>query len=115
MLRGGEVAYYPMKIAEHTLIGPGAFVAAASVGSYVHVGRGAVIENGCVVKDAVKILDGAVVTAGMNLPSGVVVGGVPARVIGELPDGWGAPAPGAAREGEWTEGGELRELVRSIK
>lgn len=114
VLRGGEVTYYPMKIGDHVYIGAGCVVSAASIGSFVHMGKGSVVENGCIVKDQVKILEGSVLAAGMNVPSGVVVGGVPARILGDLPDGWGQN-PGVAREGEWVEGGELRELVRSIK
>lgn len=114
VLRGGEVAYYPMKIGENVFIGPGAFVSAASMGSHVWIGKGAVIGNGVIIQDVVKILEGSVLAAGMVVPHGFVVGGRPARLLGELPAGWGVS--GATGEaGEWVEGGELRELIRSIK
>lgn len=108
-----------MKIGENVFIGAGAYVGAASVGSHVHIGEGAVIGNGCIIRDGVKVLEGAVMVPGMVAPSGVIVGGRPARILDELPDGWGmtgaAGAGDAEGEVKWSEGGELRELVRSIR
>lgn len=115
----GEVSYYPMKLGENVYIGANAYVEAASVGSHVFIGKGAVIGNGCIVKDGVKVLEGSIMVAGMVAPSGTVVGGRPARVIEELPDGWGLGGAGGGtlegEEGRWVEGGELRELVRGFK
>lgn len=108
-----------MKLGENVFIGPGAFISDASIGSNVYVGAGAVVGNGCVIRDGVKILDGAVLVPGMVAPSGVIVGGRPARILGELPDGWGMGDAGGGtaegEEGKWTEGGELRELIRGIR
>jgi len=111
------VLYYPMKIGDNVFIGPGSYVNAASIGSNVHVGAGSVIGNGCIVKDCVKVLEGAVMAAGMVAPSGVVVGGRPARILGDLPEGWGvAKGDGDGDgDGEWVEGGDLREMIRAIK
>ena len=50
----------------------------------------------------------------MQVPSGVVVGGKPGRIVGEVGDGWGIGS-GTVGEGEWIEGGDLRELIRSVK
>ena len=54
----------------------------------------------------------------MVIPAGSVVGGQPARILGEVGEGWGI-SPGAAAggggTGDWVEGGDLRELVRSIR
>lgn len=49
----------------------------------------------------------------MIIPPGSVVGGRPGRVIDEVGEGWGAGSGGPGEE--WVEGGDLRELVRSIK
>ncbi|KAI9851157.1 MAG: hypothetical protein M1838_004366 [Thelocarpon superellum] len=91
-LQRGAYAYYPLKIGEHVFIGADAVVEAAVLGSYVHVGRGAVIGRFAILKDYVKVLDGSVVPPGMVVPSFSVVGGRPARVVGEVPvgglDGW---------------------------
>lgn len=113
-VRGGEVAYYPMKVGENVFIGAGCYIGAASVGSNVWIGKGAVVGNGCIIKDAAKVLEGSVLAAGMVVPSGVVVGGRPARILHDLPDGWGVGGANG-RAGEWVEGGELKELIRSIK
>jgi len=118
VMRGGEVAYYPMKIGEHVYIGAGTFIGAALVGSHVWIGKGCVVGNGCVVKDFAKVVEGSVLPAGMVVPSGVVVGGRPARILGNLPDGWGGGAAAGGMtdgEGDWVEGGDLRELIRNIK
>lgn len=54
----------------------------------------------------------------MVVPAGSIVGGKPGRVIGEVGEGWGVSSGavgGPGGEGGWVEGGELRELVRSIR
>ena len=49
----------------------------------------------------------------MVVPVGSIVGGKPGRIIGEVGEGWGVG--GGAGGESWVEGGELRDLVRSIK
>ena len=68
-------------------IGPGAVVEAASVGSNVWIGPGAVIGKLAIIRDGAKVLEGAVVPPGMVVGASEVVGGRPARRIGEA--GWG--------------------------
>jgi len=109
-----EVVYIPLRIGEHVFIGARSVVSAASVGSYVYIGEDVTIGNACIVADRVKILDGTVMPAAMQVPSGVVVGGKPGRIVGEVGDGWGVGS-GTVGEGEWIEGGDLRELIRSVK
>ncbi|KAI9664389.1 MAG: hypothetical protein M1831_002322 [Alyxoria varia] len=120
-----QLSHYHQKIGEHTYIGPYAHISAALVGNNCHIGAHAVIGNGCVLKDCVKVLEGAVMPDGMVASNGVVVGGNPARVLGDVGDGWGVAGNGGAvgglgvgavgEEMGWCEGGELRELVRSVK
>ena len=50
----------------------------------------------------------------MIIPPGSVVAGRPARIVGEVGEGWGMQLGGGEGE-EWVEGGDLRPLVRSIK
>ena len=83
----GTQTYYPLKMGEHVLIAPDAVVEAAVVGSYVHVGRGAVVGKFAILKDYVRVLDGAVVPPGMVVPSFSIVAGRPARVVAECPVG----------------------------
>ena len=67
----------------------------------------------CIIKDNCKILPNTVVPPNMVVPVGSIVGGKPGKIIGEVGEGWGV---GAGASGEsWVEGGELRDLVRSIR
>jgi dynactin-5 len=72
------------------------------------------------IRENVKILPNTIIPAQMIIPPNSVVGGRPGRIIGEVGEGWGASntggAGGSAGAGEgWVEGGDLRELVRSIR
>ena len=49
------------------------------------------------------------------VPPNVVVGGQPARIVGEVGEGWGSTIASIGSGGELVEGGDLRELVRSIR
>lgn len=102
----GAVVYCPLRIGEHVFIGEGCVIEAASIGDHVHIGRGAVVGKMVIIKDGVKVLEGAVVPTGMVVASGSVVGGQPARVVGEVGDGWGSY--------EGMEGGDMRDLWRSV-
>lgn len=102
--------------------GPNSYISAAQIANNVHIGAHAVLHPFCIVKDHVKILPHTVVPAGMVVASGSVVAGRPGRVVAEVPDGWGVSRAGAGtgagssfQEAEWVEGGELMELVRSIR
>ncbi|KAI9663825.1 MAG: hypothetical protein M1821_007315 [Bathelium mastoideum] len=110
-LSRGQIHYYPMKIGDHVYIGPECSVSSVSIASHVHVEPRCVLGPFSIVKENVKILEGSVVPAGMVIPPGSVVGGSPARVLDEVPEGWGA----GGKAGETVEGGELRDLVRSIR
>lgn len=158
----GVLSYYPMKIGDNVFIGksclvclkkfaqpksrvqmslmgekkgPNSHISAASVSSHVYIGESCILEPFCIIRDNVKILPHSVVPSNMVIPSNSIVGGRPARVVGELGEGWGVAAGGggvgssggaggAATTGVglplglgdvWVEGGDLRELVRSIK
>ncbi|MDI1493437.1 MAG: hypothetical protein OHK93_005226 [Ramalina farinacea] len=117
----GASVYVPLKIGDHTYVSRDCIIEAASVGDHVWIGRGAVIGKLCVIRDCVKILPGSVVPAGMVVGSGSIVGGRPARWVGELGEGWGSggmeyvgeeTAGGTA--GSVGEGGDLRELWRGV-
>jgi dynactin-5 len=56
-----------------------------------------------ILKDFAYVLDGAVVPAQMVVPSFCVVGGSPARIVGEVGEGYGV---------EGAEGGMARERYR---
>ncbi|MCJ1351427.1 MAG: hypothetical protein MMC33_001411 [Icmadophila ericetorum] len=84
----GIFSYYPLKIGDNVYIGRGSVIEAAVIGSNVWIGEGCVVGNMAILRDGVKVLDGTVVSAGMVIPSGVVVGGRPGRIVGELGMGW---------------------------
>ncbi|KAJ4362747.1 hypothetical protein N0V95_001349 [Ascochyta clinopodiicola] len=119
----GQVHYYPMKIGDNVFVGPNSTISAISISSHVHIGANVTIQPFAIIKENVKILPHTVVPTNMVIASGSVVGGQPARVIGEVGEGWGVGGGGAGGglgvggggEEKWVEGGDLRELVRSIK
>ncbi|KZM22367.1 uncharacterized protein EKO05_0007738 [Ascochyta rabiei] len=119
----GQVHYYPMKIGDNVFVGPNSTISAISISSHVHIGANVTIQPFVIIKENVKILPHTVVPMNMVIASGSVVGGQPARVIGEVGEGWGVGGGGAGGglgvggggEEKWVEGGDLRELVRSIK
>ncbi|PGH07591.1 hypothetical protein AJ80_07980 [Polytolypa hystricis UAMH7299] len=104
-LHRGIHSYFPLKIGDHVFIGERAIIEAASVGNHVQIGAGAVVGAMAILKDYVVVLEGAVVPGGMVVPSWSVVGGRPARVVGEVGEGWGV---------EGGEGGLARERYRSV-
>ncbi|KAK3110447.1 hypothetical protein LTR53_015259 [Teratosphaeriaceae sp. CCFEE 6253] len=109
----GQMTFYPMRISDNVFIGPGTHVAALSISSHVHIGAGCVLSPFCVIKENCKILPETVVPSHMVIPPGSIVGGRPARIVGEVGEGWGQGGGGEGEE--YVEGGDLRPLVRSIK
>lgn len=105
------------------LIGEKCTINAISIASHVHIGANTIIHSFAMIKENVKVLPNTVIPAHMVIPSGSVVGGRPARIVGEVGEGWGVSAGGTGGglgvggggEKSWVEGGDLRELVRSIK
>jgi dynactin-5 len=112
-LSRGQWTYYPLKIGDNVFIGPGSHIASLSISSNVHIGPGCVLSNSCVIKEYCKLLPGTVVPPAMVIPPGSIVAGKPARIVGEVGEGWGQP--GGEEGVDWREGGDLRPLVRSIK
>jgi dynactin-5 len=102
--------------------GPGCTIQAISISSHVHIGEKVTINPFAIIKENVKIPH-TVIPANMVIASNSVVGGRPARVVGEVGEGWGGSGGGAGGglgvggggEEKWVEGGDLRELVRSIR
>lgn len=83
------VTYFVLRISDYVFIGPNTHVRAAEIRSNVYIGANCSIGNMVIIKDNVKILDGAVLPANSVWASGSIVAGKPARVIGELGEGWG--------------------------
>lgn len=83
----GSFTYMPLRMGDHVFVGAGTVVQAASIGSHVHIGDRCTVGEFAIIKDYVKVLDGTVVPALMVIPSFSIVGGQPARVVGEIPEG----------------------------
>lgn len=104
-LHRGAHVYFPLKIGDHVFVGERSVVEAASVGNHVHIGADVVIGSMSIIKDFAVVLDGAVLPPAMIVPSWCVVGGAPARIVGEVGEGYGV---------EGGEGGMARERYRSV-
>ena len=112
-LHRGQSTFISMRIGDNVFIGPNCHISSASISSHVYIGANSVLSPLCIVKESSKILPNTFVPPAMTVPAGSVVGGRPAKILGEVGDGWGQ---GGGGEGEdWVEGGDLRALVRSIK
>jgi dynactin 5 len=104
-LHRGIHSYYPLKIGDHVYVGERSVVEAAQVGNHVHIGNDVVVGNMVILKDFAYVLDGAVVPPAMVVPSFCVVGGRPARIVGEVGEGYGV---------EGADGGLARERYRLV-
>ncbi|SMQ46942.1 unnamed protein product [Zymoseptoria tritici ST99CH_1A5] len=111
-LHHGKLTYYPMRIADNVFIGANSQISSASISSHVHIGENCVLGPFSMIKEGCKVLPNTVVPANMMIPPGSVVAGRPARIVGEVGDGWGQVGSG---EVEIVEGGDLKGLVRTIK
>ncbi len=72
------------QIGNNVSIGHNAIVHGSVINDDVLVGMGAILMDNCVVNKNVIIAAGAVVTQGMELESGFIYAGVPAKKIKEL-------------------------------
>lgn len=74
---------FPCVLGDHVSVGHRAVVHGAQVFDHVLVGMGAVLLNGCRVGSWSLVAAGAVLRPGMAVPEGVLVAGVPAKVVRE--------------------------------
>ena len=71
----------PLDIGANVTIGHGAVLHACTVKDNVLIGMGAVLLDNCVVESWSIVAAGSLVRQGFRVPSGMMVAGVPARVI----------------------------------
>ena len=98
-LHRGVFSHHPQKVGDHVYVGPGAVVEAATIYNNVWIGPRAVIGRLAILRDGCRVLEDAVVPPGMIVGAGEVVGGRPARPVGDI---------------GWNEGWEGREAWRSV-
>lgn len=109
-----QLMYYPLRITDHVFIGPNSHIRAAEIRSNVHIGAGVTVGNFCVIKENVKVLDGAVLPANSVWPSNSIVGGSPARVVGELAEAWDGGTTSGGAGGDELVGVKSRERWASV-
>jgi len=73
-----------LDIGDNVLIGHGAVVDARRIGNKVLIGMNATVLHEVETGDGCIIAAGAVVTQGMQIPSGSFVTGVPAKIVGKV-------------------------------
>jgi gamma-carbonic anhydrase len=76
----------PLEIGSNVTIGHGAVVHACTVQNNVLIGMGAILLDQCLIESWAVVAAGSLVKQGFRVPSGMLVAGVPARVIREISD-----------------------------
>lgn len=76
----------PLNIGNCVTIGHGAVLHACTVKDHVLIGMGAVLLDDCVVEPWSIVAAGALVRQGFTVPSGMLVAGVPAKVMRPITD-----------------------------
>lgn len=92
--------HYRMSIGNVVYIGPDSYIEAGEIGSHVHIGANVTVGNFVMIRDYVKVLDNAILPPFSIWPSFSIVAGNPARVVGQVGDGWGflEHGPGGVQE-----------------
>lgn len=76
----------PVELAERVSLGHGAIVHGAYVGAGALIGIGAMVLGGARIGAGALVAAGAVIRPGQEVPEGVLVAGVPGRIVRELTD-----------------------------
>ena len=76
----------PLNIGSYVTIGHGAVLHACTVEDHVLVGMGAVLLDDCVIEPYSIVAAGSLVRQGFTVPSGMLVAGVPAKVMRPITD-----------------------------
>ena len=72
------------KVGEYTTVGHRAILHACSVGNEVLIGMGAIVMDGATIGDRSIVAAGSLITKGLEVPSGSLVVGSPARIVRSL-------------------------------
>ncbi|MBC7331835.1 MAG: gamma carbonic anhydrase family protein [Synergistetes bacterium] len=74
----------PTIIGRGVTVGHGAIIHACKVNDYALIGMGAILLDNCIIGDHSIIAAGTVITPGREIPPGVLVMGIPGKVVREL-------------------------------
>ena len=77
----------PLDIGSNVTIGHSAVLHACAVRDHVLIGMGAVLLDDCVIEPYSIVAAGSLVRQGFTVPSGMLVAGVPARVMRPITEG----------------------------
>ena len=75
---------HPTIIGDNVTVGHRVILHGCRVGSNVLIGMGAVVMDGVEIEDYVLVGAGALLTPNKKIPSGVLVAGVPAKIVRDL-------------------------------
>jgi len=75
---------HPTIIGDNVTVGHGVILHGCTLHNNILVGMGATIMDGVEIEDYVLVGAGALVTPNKKIPSGVLVAGVPAKIVREL-------------------------------
>ncbi|MGB9807786.1 MAG: gamma carbonic anhydrase family protein [Thermosulfidibacteraceae bacterium] len=75
---------FPTHIGDYVTIGHRAIIHGCTIGNYCLIGMGAIILDGVEVSDYTIVAAGSVVTPGKKFPPGVLLMGIPAKIVREI-------------------------------
>jgi dynactin-5 len=78
------IRYIPLQIGKYTTIGKNSVIQSACIGQGCQIGENCVLSPRSILKDYVKVEPNSVVPPDMVIPPFAIVGGCPARIIGEV-------------------------------
>ena len=76
----------PLNVGTNVTIGHGAVLHACTVKDHVLIGMGAVLLDDCVIEPYSIVAAGSLVRQGFTVPSGMLVAGVPAKIMRSITD-----------------------------
>lgn len=75
---------HPLTIGNDVTVGHSAVLHGCTVGDKVLIGMGAILLDKCVIGENSIVAAGAVIREGFEVPAGVLIAGVPGKIIREL-------------------------------
>lgn len=78
--------FIPLTIGAYTIIQENCIIQAASIGTCCEIGKNCILSERVILKDYVKVLDNTIIPPDMVIPPFAIVGGSPAKILGEQPE-----------------------------